>query len=933
MTDPSSSLRPHAAPSPQSTSESAPTSASYAVLPVVDEPAVDYIIKCICGFEDADQNTVCCEKCESWQHTECYYIDVNGRMLSNDELEHVDHFCVDCQPRSLDVQGATDRQRARHEEMLEANEKRFKKGASKSQKKRPKFAEMVSVTTHGWPHGIDVDGAAEANGRNSRDNGIAGRRPKTGHRSSHSRNHSSLPQQALSSSHKRSGSVLDSPTKTPNTFSPGGPDQRSCNSAFVHLYDNDPGDSLLETNLFNDTLITSDLSKWTNDVDALAMATPKFSHPQIFKTTQAPVDSMDRPNLHKEEKIAENLLIDGQHPRWKYLTIDSFAPSGALIGEIKGKIGHMKDYTQNADNEWERLRHPKPFVFFHPRLPIYIDTRSEGTVCRYLRRSCMPNLKMETFLENGSEYHFCWVASRDIESGSELTIGWTLDENARRFLSDGGDHDDYMTNWTTQVFPDFGGCACNSTQCTFARFSKHCLGLAKTETGCMRIMPADRVTGGAENQAGSDEHDESRSTSGSKSASRDMTPIDKDARETGFGTEISAREKRKIAAMEKNFEQLENEKLPVKKKKRNSGGSSSHIPGASPAGFSMHTGSPLNQPATSGPLFRPQPTDVSASASLGNSSTASLSNSASHRLQNDAVDHEKARAHSSTRRPDYVDGKVQTESTDRNRYDDLSLISMHTPKPYISLTKRLILRSQQERQILESRRRAFTEIPSTSNVDAPNVIADLATPRLLRVQADIGMSDAITSQSFQVKATTGAGANSPENHCESATFDDVSKSPPPPWPMQIQSGQLHGPDPPELHVHLPPKISEPSLLTPTLETPTSNASVSPISHNVLLMQPFARSHSGALVHPGPVTKKLSLSEYFNKRKGSSTATDKLAGNNPEISQIPLKLSANISSDNKALISDGGAIVDSPNKDVSDSLVNSNLMNSEGKSSL
>lgn len=65
-----------------------------------------------------------------------------------------------------------------------------------------------------------------------------------------------------------------------------------------------------------------------------------------------------------------------------------FTPKDLIVGELKGKIGHMEDYIHDPTNRWDYLRHPAPFVFFHGKLPIYIDTRSEGTTCRYLRRSC-----------------------------------------------------------------------------------------------------------------------------------------------------------------------------------------------------------------------------------------------------------------------------------------------------------------------------------------------------------------------------------------------------------------------------------------------------------------------------------------------------------------------------------------------------------------
>ena len=70
----------------------------------------EYTIKCICGFKDDDGNTVYCERCNTWQHTECYYLDEGGVVPAKDVLSSIDHFCADCKPRPLDARAAIKRQ-------------------------------------------------------------------------------------------------------------------------------------------------------------------------------------------------------------------------------------------------------------------------------------------------------------------------------------------------------------------------------------------------------------------------------------------------------------------------------------------------------------------------------------------------------------------------------------------------------------------------------------------------------------------------------------------------------------------------------------------------------------------------------------------------------------------------------------------------------
>jgi hypothetical protein len=75
-------------------------------------PEVDnhfFTIKCICGFDEADGQTILCEDCETWQHVKCYYhnTEVPG---AEDE-----HYCVNCDPRQppwpVDAERAAIRQR------------------------------------------------------------------------------------------------------------------------------------------------------------------------------------------------------------------------------------------------------------------------------------------------------------------------------------------------------------------------------------------------------------------------------------------------------------------------------------------------------------------------------------------------------------------------------------------------------------------------------------------------------------------------------------------------------------------------------------------------------------------------------------------------------------------------------------------------------
>lgn len=583
-------------------------------LPVDEEE--DYTIKCICGFQDDDGNTVFCERCETWQHIQCYYF-YHGTVP---DVSKVEHSCADCDPRPLDAQAASERQSKRRNEF---DPRKVKKTTTKSQKRKVKVSESLCPPTNGCLN--ERTDSHDRTNTGVRDLLPSAKRPKTSHRSSSSINsplplsNSNLQTAKTSSSVRNSRGSTELPNHTPNDDYVSQP----YSASFLDLYDDDPGDAPMQANLFNDITITQSLSSWSHDVESLREATNGLSPQDVFHRCDQPLDSMTLPRLHKEQKQDSSVVVDGRHPKWRFLTIDSMAPKDSIVGELKGKIGHMHDYVDDIANRWNYLRHPVPFVFFHPKLPIYIDTRREGSICRYLRRSCYPNLSMKTILENGSDYHFCFVAKHDLEAGTELTIGWVPDEHMRNIFRRSDEakqegtvdaEEDYVSDWVGKVLADFGGCACDSpSQCTLARYDRR---NGRSKNHGSKLLSNGRIAKGRNGYANKpsppstvpptngradsevsrnpdEENDDNRSTSGSmrsKPRSRDITPSRRNLAEPGCapGVPLSDREKRKIAAVEKNFEQLEHggQQPAQKKKKRNSGGPILNAPGAAgPVGF------------------------------------------------------------------------------------------------------------------------------------------------------------------------------------------------------------------------------------------------------------------------------------------------------------------------------------------------------------
>ena len=364
----------------------------------------------------------------------------------------------------------------------------------------------------------------------------------------------------------------------------------------------------MESNLFVNLTLAADLASWVKDPSALSRVVSGRSPQEIFSRSDSPLDPTRWPTLSKESITDDRLEVDGKHPTWRVLKTETNVHKDEIVGEVKGKIGLLRDYCHDPGNRWQELRHPQPFVFFHPQLPIYIDSREEGTMLRYIRRSCRPNVTMKTFITNEVEYHFCFVANQEIPANSEITAMWYLDPQlfgssnglVKQETSDG--FQEVTATCISNVLAHFGGCACEpplncllvSVDRRWNPAMKQANGKRKKSTrpkqaisplGTGRSNSNPRAASEGAKRLDDDDQADSRSTSWStrgQTHSRDLTPTLQVPPESGFGdSELSARDKRKIAAVEKKFEQLEqDQQASQRKKKRTSGQSTQTTPTA-----------------------------------------------------------------------------------------------------------------------------------------------------------------------------------------------------------------------------------------------------------------------------------------------------------------------------------------------------------------
>ena len=913
--------------------------------PLEDEE--DGVIKCFCDYQEDDGATVLCEKCNTWQHIECYY-------ASPSDVPDI-HECADCEPRAFGR--ATERQRKKQEQNDANLQQKVKKPTTKSHKRKTK-APDGHLQLNGLVHDKeDTTGSRNRATGSLKEHAPSVKTSKTSHKASGSIHSSTVLAQSLAWGPKRSASTshnIRSPSKSSHTNSPDSYRVEPYSPEFLHLYDNDPGEVPLKANLFNDITITDQLQLWSHDVEALEKVTNGKQPQEIFQRCDLALDSIVFPELRKDYKQDDSLNLGGIFPKWTMLKVDSDIPQNSIVGELKGQIGHMNNYVQDSANRWDYLRHPAPFVFFHDQLPIYIDTRREGTICRYLRRSCRPNLSLRTFLE-GSDYHFCFVANQDLPAGTELTTGWRLDQHIRSFLSgndtiikqegleDSGRN--YISDWVGKVFAEFGDCACDHPEgCIFQKYDPRSPVLinefrrgGKNHTSHHHhkhwsLCKMSNSRSGSEGAKRFDGEDDNRSLSGSTSRSPqsgDTTPTRLGMRAIGGVPETSDREKRKLADVERAFEQMEQKRnLSNRKRKRTSGGSNAHVPSAPEAKPSGHC-----------------TTSSMASPSYSTKATSSLNDGinllAKSRLVNGSH-RGNIRPRVPIAKPKYADASTQTNPDPVNDVVNFIHRPLQNPPRYESVHKRLMRRAREQRTSMNQMRdRWFLEHPDH--------------PETLRHRAKIGsLAFKESTNHLTPFLESGKSGNAFETHnslhepsLSLSTLLPHTKNPQtqtmlpslsakepgsdskciPPLPPESKALPSSRPTPLSVLLPPPPLFNSTSKASVTLSTtpppilsaPTHDLSTTrtPNSYPPLPI-PASLPSTSSIAQPSPV-KKISLVDYMSRR--SSHKIETLPGSSAVVPpEKPGEAILTIAKDpverNKASLEEDSMIVDTPKVDDS-----------------
>lgn len=898
------STQPFAAP---------PTASRRQTQPPIDDGVEedDGEIICICGMRHDDGFSVQCETCNNWQHMICYYPTEADR-----PGEHQKHYCFDCQPRWLDADQAKERQK-----------KQIQRQALDSRrpgpKQRKKQKESPAAVNGSLLPGRDLKSASP------RDQPPPAKRPKTGHRPSAAANHAQ-------NGRKRNGTITTARSPSPDP-------SRSIipwySEEFYRLYSQVSSHVETETNLMNNIAVTNSLSEWLKNPVVVEKDTNGLSQNDIFLRWDGPFEDMPgRPEVALHWEADPNFNDQAEPPKWPCLTVEQDISKRTFIGELRGHIGYKEEYMNDPESRWSSLRHAEPFVFFHPQLPIYIDARQEGTMFRYVRRSCRPNTEIQTIITDGTNYHFCFMATKDLQSGEEITVAWQTDDTIKAMYAERGVvHGDVPADikyaiamWVSNVLANCGPCACNGDGCLMARFDRRGqpqpVEPPETTVAPLKVpkvrrkktnnlSPAD-PNRNSHSRSGSevrkveveDDMTDTRSVSGSfrASASRDITPS------THYSVvipEMSEREKKKLMREEEMFKRQE-EESGRQKKKRHSGAT---------------------------PLL-PQSSTLSSSKQQSSEPSSSRRGTISKHPSKSSTSNQQS---SESSRPVYVDLSIQCDMDN----DDPPEPQMPTPpkkKQYLSVTQRLLRRCASN----NLKRKAESETPDaspTNGIDpeeSMDIGNDVQSPRSAGApseatplspvsikHADVNMTEAEQARPAPLSPAFGAvdadmqymddsRATPPPNDQEpSSSYSSASPTtlksgipshppmdpPPPPWPQKEAPsiGEVHPASPefkpahPEMHLTMPPSLNSATSI-PLTQSP---AIMTPGLSNIPLFSPSV----SAAVNPSPARKKLSLSDYTKRNKVHQ----------PRDISPAASLTDSISAKDKDSILNGVAVTDSP----------------------
>lgn len=381
-------------------------------------------INCICEISEDDGFTICCDKCDTWQHLVCVQL--------TDENLPVEYYCPKCSPRLLDVSKAKEIQRHRREELAKRSYKKKKPAAASHKKKE------------------------NTNGSNGN---ILGRVSTTMEKAA-VQGHGKLlsPKEMYSHPSRKRGPRASQATNTTGSHPPSQPPAVGSAGFSNTIITVAPGTPTVPASTHRggaENDVDYDISDKKYKHDFIDICSDQYTgRPvQIFienlasQTSEHPALQGELRANYAREKFASidlpkisvcqlpdssGLYSSSEHPRWSLVLETSVSP-GELVTIYKGEVVLTKSRQNESKPQLDVLRSPQLYVLFHPSLPIYIDARKWGSEARFIRRSCRPNLEIRTVVVDHSQVCFGLFAKTAIRPGTQLTLSWDWGETSEGY--------------------------------------------------------------------------------------------------------------------------------------------------------------------------------------------------------------------------------------------------------------------------------------------------------------------------------------------------------------------------------------------------------------------------------------------------------------------------------------------------------------------
>ena len=397
------------------------------------------MIRCICGHEEDDGFTIQCEGCGAWEHGLCFgYLDESSAPDT--------YFCELCAPRPFDAESARKSQAASRATGATAaavsQSKDRPKSRNKPKRQRTGTLEVESEAPTTQPK--DVMGPPSAKPKRK----STANKPRIKQRSIREATPTSFPFREQSIVEVESEYFRNPWQMEYTPINNSIVSTKKARMAMAELYhewlDADLEDLGSKRTIVDSSGLPSptdtgasrlspDHGFTTPDFDILAPPVPPVflaeSHPVPISIKTITEDMSFLP-LNYEDEVNGAVYT---RPAIYGVFVDERVGHGGFVGEYRGTVIDGETYRRDPINQYPGLGMPKPFVHcVGPPVNLMIDARGYGSELRFTRSGCHPNAILRPVLWRReaveTRLKFCLFASRAINKGEEVILGWEWDD-------------------------------------------------------------------------------------------------------------------------------------------------------------------------------------------------------------------------------------------------------------------------------------------------------------------------------------------------------------------------------------------------------------------------------------------------------------------------------------------------------------------------